>query len=203
MARLPYVTKDDLPERHRPLLGSYREMGAEYTPHVADPPSSGDDDGRDVPPRLYQAMVNNPPILEEFRRMASTLRAECGLDERRREIVILTVARETGAEYEWHHHVRIGRAVGLSIEEIRAIADRRRDAFDTSEASLIVYTTHLVAGTVERAHHDAFAVDYDDRQIVGIAMLAQFYLGLSRVIGAFDIEIGEPFVGWELERIDD
>lgn len=202
MARLPYVTRDDLPERHRPLLGSYSEMGAEYTPHVASPPSGDSDTGSDVPPRLYQAMANNPPILKAFRRMASTLRSECGLSERHREIVILTVARAMDAEYEWHHHVRIGRAVGLSVEEIRALADGRSEAFDAAEAALVEYTMHFVAGTVDVTHHDALAADFDEREVVGVAMLAQFYLGLSRVIDAFDLEIGEPFVGWDLERVD-
>lgn len=202
MARLPYVSGNDLPERHRPLLGSYSEMGAEYTPHVASPPSGGGGTESDAPPRLYQAMVNNPPILEAFRQMASTLRAECGLDERRREIVILTAARATGAEYEWHHHVHIGRAVGLSVEEICAIADGRSDAFDAPEAVLVEYTTHLVAGTVDGTHHDALTSNFDHRETVGVAMVAQFYLGLSRIVDAFDLDIGEPFVGWELERLD-
>ena len=202
MARVPYVTRDELPERHRPLLGSYSEMGAEYTPHVASPPSD-DDTGSDAPPRLYQALANNPPILEAFRGMASTLRAECGLEERRREVVILAAARATGAEYEWHHHVRIGRAVGLSVEEIRAVADGRSDALQAPEAALLEYVTALVDGTVDDARHDALAEHFDERRVVGVAMLAQFYLGLSRVIGAFDLDIGEPFVGWELERLDD
>ncbi|MEF8875803.1 MAG: carboxymuconolactone decarboxylase family protein [Haloarculaceae archaeon] len=203
MARLPYVTGDELPERHRPLLGSYSEMGAEYTPHVTSPPEREDgDDGSDVPPRLYQAMANNPPILEAFRRMASTLRAGCGLSERHREVVILASARATGAEYEWHHHVRIGRAVGLSVEEIRAIAEGRPGAFDAPEAALIGYTTRLVEGTVDDATHEALVAQFDEREAVGVAMVAQFYLGLSRVIEAFDLDIGEPFVGWELERLE-
>jgi len=33
-------------------------------------------------------------------------------------------------------------------------------------------------------------------------MLAQFYLGLSRVIEAFDLDIGEPFIGWDLEGLN-
>lgn len=207
MARIPYVSGDDLSDRHRTLLGSYSEMGKEYTPHVADPPSSddeadNDDAGRDAPPRLYQALANNPPILRAFREMASTLRAECGLSERHREVVILAAARATGAEYEWHHHVRIGHAVGLSVEEIRAIADGRTDVLDTPESALAEYTTHLVSGSVEGPHHDALAAHFDERETVGVAMVAQFYLGLSRVIEAFDLDIGEPFVGWELERID-
>ncbi|MFC6734253.1 hypothetical protein ACFQH3_17555 [Haladaptatus sp. GCM10025707] len=40
MARIPYVTDDDLPEAARELLGSYHSMEREFVPHIADPSPS-------------------------------------------------------------------------------------------------------------------------------------------------------------------
>ncbi len=202
MPRIPYATEEELPERVASLLGSYGEMGAEYTPHVSSPTREYSDERSDDPSPLYRVMAHNPPILEAFRRMASVLRAECGLDERRREILILATASAAGAEYEWHQHVRIAREVGVGIEEIRSIADGRSDAFDDDEAALVDYGTALVTGDVTDAHHDALAEQFDERQIVGIGMVAQFYAGLATFIDAFELDVDEPFVGWDLERLD-
>jgi len=143
MARVGYVTREELPEPQRSLLAAYSKMGDQYTPHIGSPSAEYRERGHDAPPRLCQAMENNPPVLEAFPRMVSRLRAECGLDELRRKIFVLTVARVPDSEYEWHQHVRIGREVGLTIAEIRAISAGRQHVFDDSETVLIEYVTQL------------------------------------------------------------
>ena len=202
MARLPPLETEDLPEEDRHLFGTYRDMDGEYTPHLRSPPPGYGDDRGDEPPRLYQALGHNPPILEGFRRMASTIRGHCGLSERRREIVIHTTARLLEAEYEWHQHVRLGLAGELDLDDILAISEGRSEAFAAPEAALIEYVSAFVSESVSAADHDALAAEFDDAEIVGIAMLAQFYLGLAHAIDALGVELGEEFVGWELERLD-
>lgn len=202
MARVPYVAERDLEAQHRRLLAPYGELGEPYTPHVRSPPEERSE-GRDgAPPRLYRTLVHNPPILEAFRRMSSVLRAESGLDERRRELVILTVARATESEYEWHKHVGIALVGSITPGEIRAIGAGRYDVFDGREAALLEYVDRFASGAVSDAYHTALAEYVDRETIVGIVMLAQFYLGLAHVINALEIELEEEFVGWTLERGD-
>lgn len=43
--------------------------------------------------------------------------------DRARELVILRVAHNTGSEYEWSHHERIGRRVGLGEEEVARVRE--------------------------------------------------------------------------------
>ena len=45
------------------------------------------------------------------------------LSRRDTELVILRVAHNAGSEYEWGHHERIGRRVGLSAEEIARVRE--------------------------------------------------------------------------------
>lgn len=202
MARVPSIPETELTADQRRLLGFYEELGEEFTPHVENPTAEYLASREEGTPRLYQALVHNPPIFESFRQLSSTLRADCGLDERERELVILTTARETDAEYEWYQHVRIGLAGDLTPEEIRAIGSGRDGPFDERERALVAYVSQFVSRSVDDDTHGALADYFDPDTVVGVAMLTQFYLGLAHVIDALDIELDGEFVGWELVHLE-
>lgn len=68
-----------------------------------------------------------------------------------RELAILRTGWLCGAEYEWGHHMIIGREAGLTDEEIEAVKDptgREWDAFDTA-----------VLTAVDELHDDACLTD--------------------------------------------
>ena len=74
------------------------------------------------------------------------------------ELVILRVAHNTGCEYEWGHHERIGRRAGLGAEEI----DRVRDG---AEAPGWSARQALLLSAVDELH----AAARDRRRALGAA----------------------------------
>lgn len=179
MARVPYVTREELEPEHRDLIVSSLQPGKTRN--------------------VYASIANNPEVLSGLREFFGALWSDSGLTDRQRELVILTAASEIGSAYEWHQHVNIALDVGISAEEIAAIARDDRSPFSTSEAALIAYTRAVARGRVEDPHHEAIAEFFDDGTVVGIAATAASYAALGNLLDAFDVELeaDEEFVGWE------
>lgn len=176
MARVPYVESEDVPEEHRDLLVSSLQ---------------------DRPLHVYRALGNNPEVLAGMRGFLSSLWSDSGLDDRRRELVILAVTREIGNEYEWHQHVTIARSVGIDDGTVAAVSGGELDEFDDDEAVLLRYALAVVHGEVDDREHEAITDHYDESAVVGIAALAEGYTALGGIIDALGVELEEEFVGWK------
>lgn len=177
MARVPHLDPEDLPAEYRDQL--YSSRSADRTANV------------------FRAIANNPPILNSFRKYFGFLWAESGLSDRERELVILAAARAAGSRYEWHQHVRLGRAAGIDDDEIRAIGSGEVDGFEEREARLLRYAVATARDEVDDALFQSAAEEFDDSTLVGITMLAAGYFGLARAISALGVEVEEEFVGWD------
>lgn len=190
MARIPLLDETDVPEEYRDLmvaLSPKEGLPEEYHHLIEDPTRN-----------IYRVLGHVPPILKAFRGLARVTWQECGLDSRERELVILTAARELESAYEWHQHVRIALREGLSVEEIRAIAENNEDPFTSRERALRAYVTAFVDGAVDADAHDSVRAHYDEAAVVGIGILVGIYLTIARLTDALDVEVEEKFVGWDL-----
>jgi alkylhydroperoxidase family enzyme len=169
MARVPYVTEDDVSEEYRDMLTSQLQPGE--------------------PLNLYAALGNNEALLAGMRSYFGAMWSESGLSEREREFVILAVADEADSDYEWHQHITIATNAGLTDTEISAIVTDDPVVLAEDEALLVEYARAAVRGSVTDDLHDRLAARYDDSTVVAIATIAGSYLGLARFIDALDIEV--------------
>lgn len=150
---------------------------------------------------VHRAIANNPAMLRGFRDSNATVWQESGLSSRERELAILASARESGSRYEWHQHVRHGLSVGLTPDEIRAVAREEYDDFPEAEAALVAYAAAVSGKRVDDETFERFADRYDRETVVGTTMLVGTYAGLARALDAMGVEPEETFVGWELEDL--
>lgn len=193
MARIPYVSQDELATDKQPLLDTLSDKNEERkeTSHSL----------RGGTLNVYRAMANNVDLLEAFQKYGSTVWEESGLSPHEREFVILSVAYYTDSAYEWQQHVRVALNEGIAPEQIRAISTGKHDQLDDKDAVLIQYVDSFVEGSVDNAVHDQVSTHYDDDVVLGIGMLAGTYLGLSRLLNALDVDTEVEFVGWDLENL--
>jgi 4-carboxymuconolactone decarboxylase len=70
----------------------------------------------------FNALLLNPVMGDTLQSLGHELRFDGELTDRVREIVILTVATARNSAFEWDAHVRIGRRLGMSEEELEGIA---------------------------------------------------------------------------------
>ena len=95
MARLPYLEPDQVAPEYRDLLKRNTN--------------------------LHKLLVNSPDMARAFSGMGGYIRFKSKLDPRLRELAILQVGWLERSEYEFTHHVRIGREFGVSDEDIDGV----------------------------------------------------------------------------------
>ena len=144
---------------------------------------------------IFRAWAHNPEVLEATLEYLNVLYDQLG--QRRKELVILTVARARGARYEWHQHVDIARDKGVTIEEMQAIGGGDLSVFDDAEFVLLQYARAVESGTVTDQIHDALTRHYSLGKVVALGLLVDFYVGLCNYIASVDLPFeGGEFVGW-------
>ncbi|WP_318570956.1 carboxymuconolactone decarboxylase family protein [Salinigranum marinum] len=173
MSRLPLLELDEIPDEYHDLFTD-DYLGDRH---------------------IFRAWAHNPEVLEATLEYLNVLYDQLG--DRRKELVILTVARARNARYEWHQHVDIARDRGVTIEEMRAIGGGELSLFDDAEFVLLQYARAVESGTVTDQIHDALTRHYAPSEVVAIGLLVDFYVGLCNYIASVDLPFeGGEFVGW-------
>src|SRR6056297_1999543 len=142
MTRLSLLELEDIPEEYHHLFTD-EYLGDRY---------------------IFRAWAHNPEVLEATLEYLNTLYEQLG--HRRKELVILTVARSRDARYEWHQHVDIARNKGVETAEMRAIGGGDFSGFDDEEFVLLQYAEAVATGEVTDQIHAALETAYSPAEIV-------------------------------------
>ncbi len=183
MPRVPLKTKADVPGNMFAFWDRLEQAGAVR--------------------QIHATQANNPAVLLGSRTFSNVLWTKGGLDPARREMVILKTALTAGSGYEWHQHVPIGLAAGLSREQVLALGEgAASQLFAPEEQAMLAYVEAVAgSGGVPQSLFDSLRRHLDDATIVGLTMLSAFYLGISRYMVAMALEPETTFVGWRLEGL--
>ncbi|MCY3543626.1 MAG: carboxymuconolactone decarboxylase family protein [Chloroflexi bacterium] len=111
MARVPYISRDDLPADKRPLYD-----------HIEQ--TRGGIDGKGMP-NSFRLLLNSPDGAEAVGALGEHIRLRSSLHPAFRETAILGVARALDSQYVWAHHEPIARSVGVRDEVIESIRSGR------------------------------------------------------------------------------
>jgi alkylhydroperoxidase family enzyme len=178
-ARVPLLTQSDLPEEYRSLF----------------------DEDRLGELNLFGSMGHVPRAMQAYMRYGTALWNAGTLSTRERELAILTVARTLRSRYEWHQHVELSRAAGVTGEELRALAHGADCALTEREQAIVRYASAVATGTVTDPLFEAAVGVTDVETVVGLTMLAGHYVMTARVLDALSVPVdGGEFVGWAPER---
>jgi alkylhydroperoxidase family enzyme len=95
MARLPYLDADQIAPEYRDLLKRNTN--------------------------LHKLLVNSPDMARAFSGIGGYIRFKSKLDPRLRELAILQVGWMEKSEYEFTHHVKIGKEFGVTDGDIEGL----------------------------------------------------------------------------------
>jgi 4-carboxymuconolactone decarboxylase len=94
----------------------------------------------------FSAVLNNPELTYRVAHLGSYIRFDSTLPDRVRELAILAAAREVDARFEWAGHVRIAKELGITDEQVEAIAERKAPAgFSDDDALPVTVAQELLA----------------------------------------------------------
>src|SRR5437764_5563167 len=97
-----------------------------------------------LPPlNIFRMLAHAETAVRPYLRFGGAILRELQLDPRLRELAILQVAKQSGAEYEWVQHVEIGRLIGLGDDHIAAVESGElasSPALDELERAVLEFT---------------------------------------------------------------
>jgi len=169
MARLPYLDQSDLAPEFKDLLA------------------------RNI--NLMRALAHNPRAARAFNTVGRYIRHESALDPRLRELAILQVGYLAKQDYEYSHHVKIGRDFGVSDDDIRAIAEETAGRSSELEpvAKLVLCAAREMtnASTISAPTFAALRKELNNAELIDLVMTIGFYNGVVRILDTLQIDV-EP-----------
>jgi len=174
MARLPYLDKSDLLPEHQDLLA--RNLN------------------------LYRVLAHSPRAARSLNTLARYIRDGSRLDPRLRELAILQVGYLTRSAWSFSHHIRIGREVGLTDDEIRAVADEtagRPTALDSLAKTVLRAAREMTLDLVVSG--ETFAVlrrGLDNERLTDLVVTIAFYNCLVRLLETMQVDVEEDYLSY-------
>lgn len=155
---------------------------------------------------IFRTLAHAETAFRPALRVGGAVLTRLELDPVLRELAILTVAREAEAKYEWIQHVAMAKQVGVTDEQIEALADPDRCSsegadgravasapFDERQATAIDLAACVVRGPrVSSALWDRVRGRFSDREIVELMIAVGYYLMLARLMTVIEIDLDEP-----------
>jgi alkylhydroperoxidase family enzyme len=136
---------------------------------------------------LLATLARHPSLTRSFLRFNVHLLFRSTLPARLRELAILRVAHLLGSEYEWNHHVTMGREVGLTEAAIEGAA--RGEGTDQLDQAVLDAVDQLQEkANVSDQTWDQLSAHLDERQRMDLVFTIGCYGALAMAINTFGVE---------------
>ena len=179
--RIPPLVQSEWDDQTRELMERLRRDGHVYN--------------------IFATLAWHPQLLKRWLVFAGHVLSKSSLPARDREIAILRMGWLSRAEYEWGHHVAIGKQAGLSDGDIKRIAEGPNAAgLDPFEATLLRAVDELHANSfVSDLTWKSLAERYNTQQLMDLLFAAGQYKLVSMVLNSLGVQLEEGFSGFSNE----
>jgi len=148
--------------------------------------------GSDAPavPHVLATLLHHPALAGPFLAYNRVLLEKPVLAPRLRELMVLRVAWRKRSPYEWVQHARIAVGLGITADEINAVARGGEAAWSPLESDLLAATDQLLADTrIENATWTRLAAQLDERQLVEVVFVVGTYTCLAMAFNSFGLQL--------------
>jgi 4-carboxymuconolactone decarboxylase len=136
---------------------------------------------------LLATLVRHPKLTRAFLRFNNHLLFSSTLPARVRELAVLRVAHRRDCEYEWRHHVDMGREAGLTDDVIEGI--QRGEAADGLDSAVLHAVDELEdKSIISDPTWAALSEHLDERQRMDLVFTIGCYGALAVAINTFGVE---------------
>jgi alkylhydroperoxidase family enzyme len=172
MARVPFATRDDLPEHERHIYDRLEQSRGKPVGHI------------------WRALANAPNLLDKILSYADELRQGTTIDKRYRELGVMMVGLVTKSAYEFDHHWNAALKAGVRREQLEALGDYATSPhFDDKERAVLAFARESTAnGEVSDATWAAVRQHFDQREAMEIVLTVAWYNNVVRILLPLRIE---------------
>ena len=179
--RIPPLPESEWDDETRELLENLRRDGHVYN--------------------IFATLARHPQLLKRWLVFGGHVLGKSTLPARDREIAILRMGWLCRAEYEWGHHVAIGKQAGLSDDDIKRIVEGPDAAgLDPFEATLLRAVDELHANTfISDPTWKSLAERYSTQQLMDLLFTAGQYKLVSMALNSLGVQLEDGFEGFRNE----
>lgn len=143
------------------------------------------------PPTIFTTLGRHPRLFRAWLFYSARLMPFGTLPRRDAELLILRVAWQCRADYEWWHHVPLALRAGLRPEEIAAAAGVPPAAGPSERRRVLIAITDdvLARQTLSDDTWQAARQTLTEREMIEACLLIGHYQGLASAIGGLGIQL--------------
>ena len=173
MARIPFVTRDDVPESE---IKAYDDFVHKRGGVLNAGP--------------YALLLHMPEVAQRLESLRLYLRDEASLSQKLQELVMLTVAREMDCAYIWQAHAAAARGAGVPGDIVDSLREKRAlTGLDPEEQTAVDFTLELLRNRkVSRATFDRTSAGLGRRGTLALTNLIGCYATLAYIMNAYELE---------------
>jgi 4-carboxymuconolactone decarboxylase len=141
---------------------------------------------------LFATLARHPRLFQRWSAFGGTLAFNGELPARERELLILRTAANTGAAYEWGHHVPIARRAGVTDDEIARLAvlgPPDPGGWAPEDEALVRAADELHADNrISDETWARLAARLGERELIEVCMLVGLYHLVAYTLRSLDIQ---------------
>jgi AhpD family alkylhydroperoxidase len=142
------------------------------------------------PPNIFTTLGRHRGLFRRWLWFAGALMPGGKLPREDTELVILRVAHNSGCDYEWGHHERLGKRAGLSAEQIdRVRAGPAAEGWSDRQSVFLAAADEMHAeGRIGDELWARLAGQLDEVRLIELCMLIGHYEMLAMTLNTLQVE---------------
>ena len=173
MARIPLVTRDDVPEGEKSTYDAFMQSRGNR-------PMTGP----------YSLLLHMPEMAQRLEALRTYIRGEASLPQKLQELVMISVAREMDCAYIWYAHAAAARQAGVRDDIVDNIRDKRElTNLDPDEETVVHFTRELLQNRkVSQPTFNAAMTRFGQRGMMTLTNLIASYAVLAYNMNTYEVE---------------
>ena len=143
---------------------------------------------------VFKVMAHSPQLMQSWWGMMAVLLARLELDPRLRELAILRLFQVKRTAYGFAHHVRIGKQVGITDEQIAALDGYAESGLFSEVDKLVLEYTDSVTTLDDASPRIATALreHLSEQELVELTFCIANWNMMAHLLPPLEVELEEP-----------
>ena len=173
MARIPQVTRDDVPEGEKGAYDAFMQSRGNR-PNVGP----------------YALLLHMPEMAQRLEALRTYIRGETSVPQKLQELVMMTVAREMDCAFIWYAHAAAARQAGVRDDTVDNMREKKAlTNLDPDELTVVNFARELLQNRkVSQPTFDAAITRFGQRGMMTLTNLVACYAVLAYNMNTYELE---------------